>query len=64
MLTYASIQGVLCFNQTLADMHDYIMGEPLSTVTLALLKPGTHFPGFTSTKVQILVRLLVQKYKY
>jgi hypothetical protein len=64
MLTYGSIQGVLCFNHTLADMHDYIMGEPLSTVTLALLKPGTHFTCFTSTKVQLLTQLLVEKYKY
>ena len=35
-----SIQGELCHNRTLKEMEDYVIGEPLGEVTLALLKPG------------------------
>ena len=35
-----SIQGELCHNRTLKEMEDYVIGEPLEEVTLALLKPG------------------------
>ena len=38
--TVHSIQGELCDGKTLKEMEDYILGEPLSEVTLALLKPG------------------------
>ena len=42
-----SIQGVLCHEQTLLDMDDYIMGEPLSQATVALLKPGAPLSALT-----------------
>ena len=35
-----SVESVLCHQRTLQDMQDYIWGDPMSTVTIALLKPG------------------------
>ena len=42
-----SIQGVLCHEKTLLDMDDYIMGEPLSQATVALLKHGAPHSALT-----------------
>jgi hypothetical protein len=42
-----SIQAVLCHDKTLLDMDDYIMGEPLSQATVAVLKPGAPLSALT-----------------